>query len=506
MSTQHSNRREFMGAMAASSGALFLNACSGKSDTPAPAASSAPAVPFKPKRVFLLTMDTVRMDHLGCYGYPRITSPFMDSLAESGLRFRESLCACSNTLPSHVSLFSGLQIEQHGLHHNGYLAIHPDVYMLPQLFSDAGYKTGSFTSVVWMNLMGQGFDHHDGYNEKYVQDNSTTRYYRKADETFRQCTDWVESLSPDDDFFTWIHVYDPHNPFYPPEDLFTEFTQDFERRPDELFQYWMQDQKKTLHCHEYDGKRSKLAEMHNYYDAEIRFVDRELERLYKAAEAKGLLEDSLWIITTDHGEGMGQHEYWGHGMHIYDEQMLSPFIMHTPGGQYGPRVVQETIHHIDLLPTMASILEQPLPDIPLTRTGHNLHGLLTDPKHQLPPRNHYYQRRKRKSSGFTQDWEEGPIVGLKGDTHTVIHHRNGQHEVYNNEQDPHQLENLFAKNLPEGNALLKEAEAQYALFDKEAEAVHGVRSDDAPQDAVPFLEELEALGYIGGDGQAEDVE
>ena len=480
------SRRRFLQSSLLASGALTLPGCE---------LVFGPGGPFKPKRIFLITLDTIRRDHFSFHGYPRETTPFLTSLFEKSVVFQEALCACSNTLPSHASLLSGLHVEQHGARNNNLSALHPDLYMLAEYLGDGGYKTGAFTSVIWMQALQQGFDIHDSYTKPYDLGDGEFRYYRQADETIDSSIEWLKGLEADASLFNWIHLYDPHDPYHPPEDLHQAMINDYEERSNLLYNHWTIFQKKSLQCELFDGDKDAMIAAHNAHDAEILFADQQIERLYREAEKLGLLEESLWIVTTDHGEGHGTHNYNGHGKSVYPEQISCPFMLHTPGGEFPGRYIPERVHHVDLVPTLAALLDKPFPESHFTYHGHNLMPMILDPEFKPEPRLLYCQRRLKDPDGYSSAWEDGPVIALWGDPYGCIFHANGRHQLFNTYRDPYQSRNLMESNLEERESLPEQAMILHTQFAREGRVLNPKMDD--PVINAPFMEELEALGYLG---------
>jgi len=448
--------------------------------------------PFTPKRVFFITIDTLRRDHLSWHGYPRETAPFLRQLAGESAVFEEAICACSNTTPSHTSMFTGLHVAQHGMQHNAHPAMTPGLFFLSDYFQAAGYDTAAFASVVWMQLFQQGFDTFDTYTEKYIQDDTEKRYYRNAEGTVDAALAWLEQKSPDDLFFNFLHFYDPHDPYYPPQTLRDEM----ERDGNALLSHWTEVQKKHEETHPYLGDTARFIADHHAYDAEIRFVDQQIARYYRAAEAGGLLADSLWIVTTDHGEGLGGHYYHGHGQFIYQEQISCPLVFHAPGGELPAQRIRHRVSHVDLFPTLTQMIGHPVPASPFTRTGQSLAGLLRRDLTGFQPARLFSQRRGKLDHGFSKDWESDPVCAVLEGDFAYLWHSGGEDELYDLRNDPYQVNNLLKVDAEKGSPWRDEA---IAIHQKLAE--EGARHGSAVQGDTPYREALEALGYLGNGGE-----
>lgn len=477
-----STRRQFLRASLGAAAILPWVGC----------APHGPVPPFTPKRVFIITIDTLRRDHLSWYGYPRDTTPFLSGLARESAVFEEAICACSNTTPSHTSMFTGLHVAQHGMQHNAHAAMTTGLYFLSDYFQAAGYDSTAFASVVWMQLFKQGFATFDTYNEKYIQDESEKRYYRNAEGTVDAALGWLDKQNTSDRFFNFLHFYDPHDPYYPPEAILEETQRDGEG----ILAHWTQVQHKHLETYPFLGDRARFVADHHAYDAEVRFVDQQIERYYRAAEARGLLADSLWIVTADHGEGLGGHYYHGHGMHIYQEQISCPLLFHTPGGELPAQRLPHRVSHVDLFPTLADMIGQPIPASPFTLTGQSLAGLLRRELKGFQPAQLFCQRRGKLDQGFSKDWEPDPVCALLEEDFAYIWHGDGEDELYDLKNDPYQITNLLTGDLEKGMSWRETAIAVHKRLTEE-----GARHGAAIEGDTPYREALEALGYLGSGGE-----
>lgn len=308
----------------------------------------APDLPFD--RIVLVSIDTLRADHLGAYGYPRDTSPFLDQLARRGVVFERAYAAMSTTAPSHASIFTSLYPLQHRLLQNG-LKLRDDFLTLAELVSDAGLTTAGFVSTeihFSVSNLQQGFATLD---EPSL---SRGQHYRNAGETIDAVRQWLRGLESGARFFLFVHLYDVHTPMRPPPRHLAALApaSDEERRS--LTRLLIRRHGVPLDF--YENSPEAMLERITAYDAEIRFADAELRRLFEAFQALDLDRRALWIVTSDHGEGLGDHYWLGHGRHIYEEQVRVPLIFYSSEPALGPRRVSELVEHVDLLPTIASLV------------------------------------------------------------------------------------------------------------------------------------------------------
>jgi len=282
--------------------------------------------------VVLVTIDTLRADHVGAYGASFARTPEIDALAAEGTRFETAIAVAPITLPSHTSLLTGLWPPHHGVRNNGTYRLGDSLPTLAERFHDAGYATGAAVGAVVLRRrygLARGFDRYD--DRMGARKAGETGYLeRSATEVTDAALAWLASVG-DRPFFLWVHYYDPHLEHRAPE----AFVERLPGRP---------------------------------YDAEIAYVDQEIGRLRAALVSAGRDEGSLWAVTADHGESLGEHGELSHGMTLYDGALRVPFILRGPGVPAG-RSVGGVVRGVDLAPTLLSLAG--LPPLP-GADGHDL--------------------------------------------------------------------------------------------------------------------------------------
>jgi choline-sulfatase len=275
--------------------------------------------------VLIVTIDTLRADRLGCYGHAGARTPTIDALAAQGLLFEQATTVSPITLPSHASIFTGLAVPNHGVHHNGLFRLEPDKTTLAERFSAAGYDTAAFVSAFVLDRrygLDQGFADYDDRFEETHDPGPGSYPERPADAVTTRATGWLAARAEaqrDNPFFAWIHYYDPHGPYEPP----APYSEEFSTAP---------------------------------YDGEIAFVDHELSRVVEALREFGVLDDTLILITSDHGEGLGEHDEATHADLIYDSTMRVPWILSNPKLFPKGKLVRDRLAAtIDVAPTIAAL-------------------------------------------------------------------------------------------------------------------------------------------------------
>ena len=291
-------------------GAAVACACGGT-----PPARPAPSRPD----VLLVTIDTLRADHLGCYGDKHAATPVLDALAARGARFPTAIAAVPLTTPSHASILTGLTPLRHGVRDNGDYVLPDTIPTLAEAFHDAGYRTAAFVSGFPLDRrfgLARGFDVYDDHLP-HGEDRRRSAYVeRLADQTTAAARSWLEA-GPPSPWFLWVHYFDPHAPYEPPPELAARFA----------------------------GR---------IYDGEIAFVDAQLGGLLRFLDTNGLSSRTLVLVTADHGESLGEHGEETHGVFVYDATLRVPWIMAGPGVRAGlvPPVVARGI---DVAPTLLDL-------------------------------------------------------------------------------------------------------------------------------------------------------
>ncbi|NQU49538.1 MAG: sulfatase-like hydrolase/transferase [Planctomycetes bacterium] len=338
-----------------------------------PAQAGAPNVTF-------LLLDTQRADRLSCYGYERAdgkkTSPVIDGLAEQGVRFEWHYSAAPWTRPSVASMFTGLYPTSHH-------AFLPERVLpswtatIAEMYHEMGYQTAGFStnaniSAVWG--FAQGFQHFWGLDDKELIDmvawGEAEMRLRRMFKLFHQTPDnarivheqvfpWLDSVKDSErPVFTYIQYLDPHFPYHPEEDIINDVTPNFE---DLVAQVESKDG--TFLPYPFGERpmppRAVVDGFEQLYDAEIAFMDREIGNLIERLKANNLLGENDWlIITSDHGEEFFEHNQWGHGQNVYQEVLRVPLIIIGPGVPEG-MVIQTPVSLVDMLPTLADIMDNP---------------------------------------------------------------------------------------------------------------------------------------------------
>ncbi len=326
---------------------------------------SQPTQAGAPPNILFISIDSLRPDHLGCYGYQKPTSPFIDSLATKGVRFENAVSTTSWTLPSHASMFTGLLGKTHGLVDNG-MSLSEDQVTLAELLKGEGYHTAGFFGGPYLHPtfgLHQGFDHYescmsnafDGLSGDQVRDvemSATPPSHTDitGPRTQERVAAWAAGRVAQGDskpFFLFLHMWDVHYDFNPPDPFREMFVDPKYAGPADGRLMHNQAIRPGM-------AQEDLDHVLALYDGEIRFTDEILKRIFADLQAKGLLENTLILLTSDHGEEFLEHDNVGHNKTLFDEVLRIPLIACWTGNIEPGQVVRDQVQLVDLMPTFAS--------------------------------------------------------------------------------------------------------------------------------------------------------
>lgn len=393
--------------------------------------------------VLLITLDTTRADHLGCYGDADARTPALDSLAKRGVLFEQARTPAPLTLPSHSSLFTGLYPVEHGLRANGMGRLPKSIPTLAERLAAAGYDTGAVVaSFVLDGKFGlrRGFSYYDDDQPSPSPIANAHERQRDGRLVVESALDWLRRPRRRP-FFCWIHFYDAHHPYNPRTD---EFGDQFEKQP---------------------------------YDGEIAHVDKQVQRLLDYLKEQKLDERTLVIVAGDHGEGLGEHNEREHCLTLYDQSLLVPWIWAGPGVTPGKRINQP-VCLIDFTPTVLDHLGLRLiPGVTGRSLRSGLMGQVVEPG---------------VCYSATDDTltEHGcsPLRSLTTERWKYI--RTTEPELYDLSKDPRELHNL-ARELPDQ---LADSDSQMLEVERRLKP----READSVTLSARDRQVLSSLGYLGG--------
>ncbi len=294
-------------------------------------AEQAPKKAFPPD-IFLITIDTLRADHVHCYGYENIQTPALDGLAKDGIRFAQAFTPSPITNTSHTSILTGLLPSSHGVTDFA-VPLAPSHPTLAELLKGKGYHTAAFIGAVILDSktlapgLDRGFDFYDNFPAHSQTKSRWERVERRGVEVVQHAETWM-TAHPAGSHFVWIHLYDPHDPYEPPP----PYSQTYKDR---------------------------------LYDGEIAYADSALDGFIGYLKKAGRYDNSFIVVVGDHGEGLGEHHEDTHGIFLYDSTIHVPLIIKTPvklqaQGRPDP-VVKAQVRTTDILPTVVDWLGIPPP-------------------------------------------------------------------------------------------------------------------------------------------------
>lgn len=393
----------------------------------------------------VITLDTTRADRLGAYGNANVETPAFDRLAREGVLFEQAVSVAPLTLPAHASMFTGKFPPEHGIRDNGGFFLGADQETLAEILKARGYRTGGFVSAFVLDGkwgIDQGFDtYFDDFDLSKSKQVSLGSIQRPANEVIDKVLPWIDEVkgSP---FFAWVHLYDAHSPYRPPEPFATKYA-----------------------AHPYNG--------------EIAFADSQVARILDQLDALQLTDRTVVMVLGDHGESLGDHGEAAHGFFIYNSVTHVPFVVRAPFSQARARRVADPVRSVDLMPTALDLLGlAPPAGIP----GASLAPLMTGTpelgldaySEAMYPLHHY-------------GWSE--LRALRSGRYKVIDAP--RPELYDIDRDPHEATNLYESRRALGDRMIAQLRSLEEGFSRTEAALPAGDVDPEAR------ERLAALGYVG---------
>ncbi|MGB8952943.1 MAG: sulfatase [Candidatus Aminicenantales bacterium] len=448
------------------------------------------------KNVILVSIDTLRADHLSSYGYRRKTSPYMDALAQDGVLFLEAYSASPWTLPSHVTMMTSLSGPQHQVS-SGDERIDPSLTTLAEILGSRGYLCSAMTGGGFVSSIygfSKGFDFYQDGEGAFSSPSA-------AEHLGESVSEWLEK-NADKRFFLFLHTYQTHFPYNAPKPLGTMFLG--ENSLWEEFDFIKQfGFKEGIFKRLTEKERQNVIDL---YDGEIRYTDEALIRPLKVKlEALGLYNQTLIVLVSDHGEEFFEHKSWGHGQDVYNECLRVPLIVKFPGSKFRGARIPQIVRLIDVLPTILETLGietsgfdfegQSL--IPVIKGVHEDRAFLADtcwlgPSELQPPEesvlNPYIPQKVTMNAGKFKIILNRKLSQEVLDILTTPPPTIPAVELYDLDHDPEETRNCAAENPQLVRQLLQRIEDIY----KKAKW-RDIRRDRMSRD---LEKQLRALGYI----------
>jgi arylsulfatase A-like enzyme/Flp pilus assembly protein TadD len=400
--------------------------------------------------VILITLDTLRSDRLSCYGSERVDTPNIDALAREGVRFTNAASTVPYTLPAHSSMMTGTYPPHHGVRENVGALLGDEIPTLAERLGDGGWETAAFVSAFVLDQrwgIGRGFDHYyDDFDLSAFDTPNMGSVQRTGDETVAEAVRWLDERPAEKPFFLWLHLYDPHEPYTPPEPYKSRYPE----RP---------------------------------YDGEVAYTDSLIGDFRRALEERDQLEKSLLILTSDHGEGLGDHGEMFHGYYIYDSTIHVALIVRPPAMAEAGRVVDAPVSHVDLMPTVLEAAALPYPEV--------LHGSSLVPLmfgEQMTWKRGVYSESMYPLLHY--GW--APLRSLRTDRFKLIDAP--RQELFDLVDDPREKENLVEVKAEASLDLGQELAELRKRIERDAPTGQEVELDEQE------LAQLQALGYMAGQG------
>ncbi len=399
--------------------------------------------------VLLISIDTLRPDHLGCYGYEHIETPNIDGLAEEGFLFLDVIATVPLTLPSHASLLTGLLPTTSGVRDNGTFVLSDQFTTLPEIFSELDYTTGAFVATFVLDSrfgLDQGFEVYDDDMGSQSQQSAFLWPERRADAVNDTALKWFARAQ--EPFFAFVHYYDPHDPYTPPQAFADAYPE-------------------------------------NLYDGEIAYTDSILGDLLSTLKANDLYDNTLIVLVSDHGEGLNEHNEPGHAVQIYESTMRVALMVKLPKGYRlggdleAPAKIDYPVQLIDVFPTVLELVD--------VEPEHSVDGVSLVPVlkgDRIDSRMLYFES---MYPYFYFKWS--PLRGVRHNNWKYI--LAPEEELYDLAEDPGELNNLAPARIERADEMRANL---MVMAGRETEALESARTSMSQED----VHKLMALGYLAG--------
>jgi arylsulfatase A-like enzyme/Tfp pilus assembly protein PilF len=395
------------------------------------------------RNIVLISIDTCRADYLGCYGFARETTPNIDAFARQSVLFENVLSPVPMTLPAHGSMLTGTIPPYHGVHDNLDYRLGDSNVTLAEILKAHGFVTGAVISAFVLDSqfgVSQGFDSfNDRFEERHM---AGTISERKGHEASRFALQWLDEHK-EERFFFFLHYYDPHTDYVPPEPFASRFADDL-------------------------------------YAGEVAYTDFCIGQVIERLKELKLYDSTLVVITGDHGEMLGEHGEDDHGYFIYQSAVKVPLLFKLPG-QRKSKIVKDLVGLIDIVPTVCSLLGIQVPE---GLQGEDLSGYFArDP---APQKDRYLYT----ESLYATKYNANTLLGIVTNSFKYI--QTTRPELYDLIEDPQEANNLIAQH-PQRARILQDRLKQIL-----EQTIRQYRTDSKAESDEQTRKRLESLGYIGG--------
>jgi len=400
--------------------------------------------------IVLITMDTTRADHLPCYGYSGVKTPHLDALANKGIVFEQCTASSPLTLPSHASMMTGMYPTYHGVRVNGNTALSDEQTTIAEVLSGQGYRCGAFIAAFVLDGrwgLKQGFQHYDDeFDLRKYKHLDLGAVQRPGNQVVDAALTWLEEQKGIP-FFAWIHLYDPHAPYEPPEPYYSEYS------------------KRGI-----DG----------LYSGEIAFMDEQIGRCVSWLEKNDLSKNTILMLIGDHGEGLGSHGEGTHGYFIYEYAVHVPLLIVAPFPEFQGKRAASQVRAVDVFPTILELAKiDPLSEA----QGRSLIPEMFRPEKKEDD----YAYGESMAPNIQFGWS--PLYFLRTTRYKYIDAP--RPELYDLTQDPDEQTNLFQQNPKMAREMKDGLDRLMAETSRDAPVPQAANLDKET------VKRLAALGYIG---------
>jgi choline-sulfatase len=422
-----------------------------------------------PPDVFLITIDTLRADHVGCYGYKQVETPALDALANDGVRFTEAFTHSPITNTSHITILTGLLPSVHGVTDFG-VPLSPQHVTAAELLKQHGYQTAAFIGAVILDSntlapgLDRGFDFYDNFpktdSESADARNNPRwgRVERRGMEVVEHAEAWFDKHRAGP-HFVWVHLYDPHDPYEPPPPY-------SEKYKDHL------------------------------YDGEIAYADSAVAHWIAFLKKAGVYDNAIIIVTGDHGEGLGEHGEETHGLFLYDSTLHIPLILKTPGAAHHGAVVDAEVRTTDILPTILSATGVAAP---AELNGESLFPLIEQAASAQAPSN----RELFGETDYPLRWGWAPLRALRTENTKWI--EAPRPELYDLHADPKELKNLYPPDSSRAQNMQAEIAKWEAKLPPQTSASKAAEALPDPKDKVDVQNLLHRAMLAADDNRSSEA-
>src|SRR5258708_750537 len=396
--------------------------------------------------VVVITIDTLRADHLGCYGYKQIRTPNIDALAAESARLERAYTPVPVTLPAHTAIFTGTYPTLSGMHDFSGNKLNPNQPTLASVLKQQGYVTGAVVGSAVLDSrfgLNNGFDfYYDHFDFNPLQESNLEEMERPGNVVADVTLDWLAG-NYKTSFLLWMHLYDPHYPYRPP----APYNEQYKDR---------------------------------LYDGEIAFADAQVGRLIAFLKAKNLYRNTIIVLTGDHGESLGEHGERTHGFFLYNATLHVPVIIHLPQATSSVKTISGVVSLVDLMPTVLQALKV---DLPAQVQGRSLLPLMTAKTEEEPP--NVYPDTSLPPLHFTCP----NLRSVETEKYQFI--EAPKPELYDLSRDPCETQNLYAEKKAVAGELQARVRAMIRHYSPDRELAEKNGLDPA------LMEHFKSLGYAG---------